>query len=277
MGKTHQGEEKVAGAGIKPTYAKYKSIALPASHGGWGFLLEPVLLGLLVAPSAAGWWLGVAAMGVFLLQQPLKLVLSDAYKKRWYPRSAAAARFAGLYGLLAIIGLALAVLTSQAAFWLPLLLAIPLAFIQLFFDIQNRGRELIPELSGAVALGAIAPAIAIAGGWSPGLAFGLWLVLLARALASVVYVRAKLRFERAQPIATGPVWLAHLAGLLAVGGAAYSAWVPWLAVVALAILFGRAVIGLRPGQPPVKARTVGFQEMGFGLLTVVLTGLGYLI
>ncbi|VAV92581.1 Putative membrane-spanning protein, partial [hydrothermal vent metagenome] len=27
-----------------------RSIALPTEHGGWGFTLEPILLGLLVAP-----------------------------------------------------------------------------------------------------------------------------------------------------------------------------------------------------------------------------------
>jgi hypothetical protein len=273
---SRKGEEQMTRTGIKLTYLKYKSVALPASHGGWGFLLEPVLLGLLVAPSAAGWWLGVAALGVFLLQQPLKLLLSDAFRQRWYPRSTAAARFTSLYGLLTATGLALTTLTSQHFFWLPLLLAIPLALIQLYYDIQNRGRELAPEISGAIALGATAPAIAIAGGWLAGLALGLWLVLLVRAWASVVYVRAKLRFERGQAVAKWPVWLVHLVGLVTLGSAAYFEWVPWLAVAALAVLGGRAVIGLLPHERPVKARTVGFQEMGFGVLTVALTGLGYL-
>lgn len=33
---------------------RLKSIALPVEHGGWLFVLEPVLLGLLVVPSAGG-------------------------------------------------------------------------------------------------------------------------------------------------------------------------------------------------------------------------------
>ncbi|MBZ0296495.1 MAG: YwiC-like family protein [Anaerolineae bacterium] len=31
-----------------------RSVALPAEHGGWGFLIEPILLGLLVAFSVNG-------------------------------------------------------------------------------------------------------------------------------------------------------------------------------------------------------------------------------
>ena len=43
-----------------------RSIALPLEHGGWGFTLEPVLLGLLVAYSPAAWELSVAALAVSL-------------------------------------------------------------------------------------------------------------------------------------------------------------------------------------------------------------------
>jgi hypothetical protein len=34
-------------------------VALPAEHGGWGLLLEPIALGLAVAPSLAGTFLGM--------------------------------------------------------------------------------------------------------------------------------------------------------------------------------------------------------------------------
>lgn len=32
----------------------WKRIVLPSEHGSWGFLAEPLLLGLLAAPSGAG-------------------------------------------------------------------------------------------------------------------------------------------------------------------------------------------------------------------------------
>ena len=43
-----------------------RSVALPTEHGGWGLTLEPVLLGLLVAPSVAGLAIGGAAFLVFV-------------------------------------------------------------------------------------------------------------------------------------------------------------------------------------------------------------------
>lgn len=32
---------------------KLRTVALPAEHGGWGFLFEPIVLGLLLAPTGA--------------------------------------------------------------------------------------------------------------------------------------------------------------------------------------------------------------------------------
>lgn len=254
---------------------KFKSIVLPASHGGWGFLLEPILLGMWVAPSMAGLWLAVAASAAFLVQQPLKLVLSDRRRNRRYSRTIWAERFVFLLGTAALVALGLAVTASQLPFWLPLVLAAPLALIQLYFDMQNRGRQLIPELSGAGALGAVAPAIALAGGWPLAVAMALWLILLARALASVVYVRARLRLERGESVVTGPVWLAHAAGLATVAGLAWLNLAPWLSATAMAILLVRAIYGLSTYRRPVQPKAVGFQEMGYGLILVILTAVGY--
>lgn len=252
-----------------------KNIALPASHGGWGFLLEPILLGLWVAPSVAGLWLAVAALGAFLAQQPLKLALTDWRKKRRYPRSVWAERFSVLYLGTAAAGIVLAWLTASQPFWLPIGLAAPLALVQLWFDAQNRGREFIPELFGAGALGALASAVAMAAGWPLSLALALWVILLARAFGSIVYVRARLRLERGQTVNKTPVWAAHGTGLLAVAALALLGLAPWLAAAALVLLLGRALTGLSVYRQAVAPKIVGFQEMAYGLLTVALTAVGY--
>ncbi|RME98157.1 MAG: prenyltransferase [Chloroflexi bacterium] len=254
-----------------------KTIALPASHGGWGFLFEPILLGLLVAPSMAALWLGVAASGAFLSQQPLKLALTDRRKGRRYPRSIWAERLAALYLAVAAAGLVLAWASSPFAFWLPLLLAVPLAAVQLYYDARNRGRELIPELFGAGALGAVASAAAMAAGWSAGPALALWVILFARTVGSVVYVRARLRLERGQKIRRLPVTLTHLLAALIIAGLAVAGLAPWLAVAALLVLLGRSLFGLSAQRRVVKPKIVGFQEMAYGLLTVLLTTIGYFL
>jgi hypothetical protein len=48
-----------------------------------------------------------------------------------------------------------------------------------------------------------------------------------------------------------------------------------LSVVALAILFARAAVGLSPYRRPVRVQTIGLLEMFYGLLLVVLVALGY--
>ena len=50
--------------------AAWRSVAIPDEHGGWGLTAEPVLLGLLVAPSWPGALLGVAAFVAFLVRSP---------------------------------------------------------------------------------------------------------------------------------------------------------------------------------------------------------------
>src|SRR5512140_1195258 len=54
-----------------------RRVALPVEHGGWGLVLEPVVLGLVVVPSIGGIWLAVAAVACFLWRQPFKLAFGD--------------------------------------------------------------------------------------------------------------------------------------------------------------------------------------------------------
>ena len=77
-----------------------KSVAMPAQHGGWSFALEPVLVGLLVAPTAGGLLLGVAAFMVFLLDQPLRVAVKDRRKGKYYARTRLAERAADIQAAL---------------------------------------------------------------------------------------------------------------------------------------------------------------------------------
>jgi hypothetical protein len=61
-----------------------KSIALPTEHGGWSFLAEPIVLGLLVAPTWKGFVLGLAIVSLFLLHQPLKIAMKDNLNRSQY-------------------------------------------------------------------------------------------------------------------------------------------------------------------------------------------------
>lgn len=259
-------------SGARP---RLRSVALPVEHGGWAFLLEPVLLGLLVAPTWAGFWLSLSALGVFLIHQPLRTAAKDFVKGKQYVRTRWALGFALLYGTLALIGFVLALLTSDFVFWLLLVLAVPLALIQLWYEARNRGKELLPELAGAVALLAVASAIALAGGWELPRSLALWIILVARTIGSILYIRARLRLVRGETIEPIPVIWTHVVGFILIASLVFLRLSPWLAAVMMLVLLARAVYGLTTANQHIRAQVIGFQELGFGLLYVIVIAIGY--
>lgn len=40
-----------------------KAVALPVEHGSWGFLLEPLVGGIAIAPSIAAPWIAILVIG----------------------------------------------------------------------------------------------------------------------------------------------------------------------------------------------------------------------
>ena len=251
---------------------RIRSIALPTEHGGWGFTLEPILLGLLVAPSAAAWELSVAALGIFLARRPIKIFSTDLVRRRWLPRSRIALAFALLYGGLALAGTIGAFFTAEGPFWIPVLVAIPFALVALRADARSKNRALIPELSGSIAMGATVSAIALGSGWDLGPAFGLWLVLAARDVAAIVLVRAQIRRLKGRPTGASTVYVVQAACTGVVAVAAIAGIVPWLGVVAIGLVGLVAVVSL--SRPPVEARVIGWTQMGVGLMVVLVTAAG---
>jgi len=260
--------------GSGPARPRWRVVALPVEHGGWGFTLEPVLLGMLVAPSGAGVALGVFAVAAFLTRHPLKLWLADVAARRRYPRTTYAQRFALLYGGAALAALALAVHTAKGAFWTPLLLALPLALLQFAFEIRDQARTLPAELAGAVTMGALAPAIALAAGVAPKIAYGLWLVLAARAVAAIFYARVQVRRARGKGEAPrlGPAWLAITLSVLTLLLASWAGWAPWLGAGSVALLVPLALFTFR--RPPVPAKVVGWTQIVFGVVVAAATAFG---
>lgn len=252
-----------------------RSIALPSEHGGWGFLLEPILLGLLVAGSVQGVLLALASLGVFLIHQPLKLTIKDRRSGRRPPRLIVAERFVIGYGLLAIVPMVILLLTEEWAFLVPILAAIPFALIQLYYDARNQSRHYVPEVCGAWALAMIAPAIAILGGWEVGAAAILWLILALRAGTSILYIRERLKLERNKPHDARWVLGTHIgaAGVIAV--VVSQSLAPKLTLLVFIGLLGRAAWGLSRFRKPSPPKVIGFSELAYGIATVILVAIGY--
>lgn len=254
--------------------AGWRAVAMPSEHGGWGLTLEPVLLGLVVAWSGAGVALGVAAFTAFLVRTPLKLVAVDLRRGRWLDRSRLALRIAMVE--LIMLGSAVAVAVALAGWsWLaPVVVAGPLVALELSFDVRSRGRRLVPELCGAVGITAVAASIVLAAGHGSGLAAGVWLVLAARAVGAIPFVRIQiLRLRRGQ----GPVWQSDLAQVVSVAAAAAAVCADrrlLLGLVGVVMLAAAQSAWVR--RAPIPAKQVGLRQMGMGLALVAVTAAGVL-
>lgn len=266
---------KVVG-GTAGARVRTRTVALPVEHGGWGLTLEPVVLGMLVAPTLAGLFLSVATLGAFLARHPFKIIAADRRHGRRFPRTPVAERYAALYATTAAAGLLLAVTFADGyALLLPLLLAAPLAAVQLFYDAKGDSRALWPELAGATALAGVATSIAIAGGWPEAPAYGLWAILVARAAPAILYVRARLDRLHGKRASAAPVIAAHVAALAFAAVLARAGATPVLAAAALLILLSRAIHGFAERRPGVTAKRIGVREIAYGALTVALVAAGH--
>lgn len=258
--------------------AMIRSVALPAEKGSYSLVSEPIVLGLVAAPSWAGLALAVAALGMFLFNRPLKVYLTDRRRKRTYERTALAQRLLVIYAVVVVIGFGVALALGGWRPFVPLALAAPLLAFFAVYD-QRPGRSWQAELVAPVAFAAIAAAIAVADGWAWLPAMALWGFMAARAVPAVLFIRARLRMDKGRPAAPGEsvpvVLMSHVLALLAVAALVWAAWLPWTAVLAAVILLARAIWGLSPWRGRFSMVALGFLETGFGLLTVLLVALAH--
>ncbi|MBK8024887.1 MAG: YwiC-like family protein [Chloroflexi bacterium] len=250
-----------------------KSVALPAQHGGWGFLFEPMLAGLILAPSWAGLFLSLSAFFVFLLHQPLKTALKDRLRGRRFARTALAERVALAYGAVAAIAFLAAHFAAEYAFWPPFLIAVPLAAVQFWGDIRNEGRTAAAEIAGALAFAGLGAMLVLVAGGSPLQAALIWALLAARIIPSILYVRARLRLSKGQPVDPRPSNAAHAVALVGVLIAVWAAGLSPLPLIGSALLLVRAALGLSRRHKPVPAKVIGFREVAYGALYALLIGL----
>jgi len=255
------------------TRTLWRRVAIPAEHGGWGLTLEPVLLGLLLNPSRAGAAVGVAAFLAFLVRTPLKLALVDRRRRRSLPRTALATKLAAVE-LVAIGGLASFALLGAGWGWLvPVVVALPLVAIELWFDVRSRSRRLVPELCGAVGIAAVAAAIVLAGDGDPALATAAWMVLAARAVASIPYVRTQIdRMHDRHGSVRAADAFSGFALMVALVAVAVDRDV-LLGTVAIATLVVVQSVALRRDRiAPVKV--IGLRQMAAGVAVVTATWIG---
>lgn len=252
----------------QPTLA---TVAIPSEHGGWAFTLEPVLLGLLVAFSWSGVVLGLVTLLGFMLRTPLKMVAVDHRRRRELPRTVLARKVAAAEASLVVVLLVGLTLGRSLRFLAPLGAAAPLVAVEWWYDIRSRSRRLIPELAGTIGIGSVAAAVGMLGGASPSVAGGLWLVIAARSMAAVIFVRVQLLRAKQQPHKRTVSDLGQLLAVLIVALGAVTGFVPWVGWSAILVMAGVQIWLVR--RPPPAIVIVGAQQVVLGLFVVLTAGL----
>jgi hypothetical protein len=244
--------------------APVQSVFLPKEHGSWSLVLEPLALGLLVAPSWAGGALAGAVLAGFFARRPLKAAHAPVPSVRRHEARATVV----MWSALVVAGLFEAgVLGGWSGLW-PLLPAAWLGAVFVWFEAQGESRAAAAEAAGCAAFALVPAAVATLAGRPVATALMLAVVALARSVPTVLVVRTCLRLakgseaERFLPLLASAVAFGAL-GVIGAEG-------PGLAVVLGAILLGRALWLLGPWRPAWPARRIGQMEAALGLLYVVL-------
>ncbi|HVM95009.1 MAG TPA: YwiC-like family protein [Candidatus Acidoferrales bacterium] len=248
---------------------RIRPIALPAEHGSWGLVVEPIVLGLLVAPSLSGLFLGLGAFAVFLTRRPLKVVLASRQRADSARLTVAVAFVLG-YGAAAVLGFAATFAMTGWPPLLPMVVVSPLALVFLAYDVNNQSRAWQAELAGSVIFAMVATSIAIAGGWIAAPALALTGVLVARAIPSILYVRNRIRLDRKRPYNRPVTIAAHAVALALVGMMVQAQLLPWLVLLPFFALLVRAVVGLSGRRHPATPKNIGLTELGYGLATLLI-------
>lgn len=252
-----------------------KSIALPVEHGAWGFLLEPLLAGMLIAPTLASPFICIFVIGAFLSRQPLKFVVGDALKRKRLPRTEVAIRYLAIFGSIALTGFVLSFFTADPKAFIPFAAAAPFVIYLIMQDAARQSREMLSELLAAAVLAASIASLALAGGLGYLMAAVLWITMLARLIPSVLYVRSRLRLEKGKEYNAAVPLAAHIAGLAVVTYFWYLGLGSVLVVAMAAFLLGRSALGLTSYRGKLTAKQLGVREVIYGIVYAAAVVAGY--
>lgn len=247
-----------------------RPLALPAEHGGWSMLFEPIILALIVAPSLPGGLVAAGAVFAFLARHPLKLFVQDRRRGRQFARTRICAWLAIGYAGASTMALFAAVAMAGSRVLLPLAAGGLFALTQFTLDVRQRGRTFIAELCGASATATVASAIALASHQSWEMAVTLALLAGSLTLPATLFVRAVLRGEwRTMTV------VMHGAAIVAAAALWQRGLAPSTAIAVMVVLLLRAMIGLQSKTPPA-ARIIGSREAVWGAAAVLIIAAGYL-
>jgi YwiC-like protein len=248
--------------------------AIPREHGSWGFVIEPLLLSLIVAYTFEGLLLALATFFLFLSNQPIKIVLNKSASKR--NRSTGIAVFV-FYLLIVIALLSFPLFNLSFKLLLPFFAALLIMLLYLFAVLSKLSRNLLVELLPILAMTLVAITIATIDNsfsFNP-IIFGL--LLISRAVPTVIYINAKVKESRGLPFSILPTHLINILFLLFIIWASLVNLLPILSIFSALLLSIRSVIGFSKFNFTKTIKQIGVVEFIYGSLFVIINGIAFLI
>ncbi len=250
---------------------KITKIAFPQEHGSWGFFLEPLALGLIVAYSYEGLLVALGSFFIFLAHQPVRIFFDGKTAQSDKSKS-----FAVLLVYLGVAALSLwkAIVMVNLSSMLPFFVAIALMSGFLLVELKTRKENFIARLIPPLAVDLIAVTIVNAGGWDIPKSVAFYWVLLGRSVTTSFYIHEKLKKLRKQKFDAGYIFASHAVILIALTFTAWSGLTPYLAMVSVVVLLIRSAIGLKT-EKKTNVRKIGLWEFAHGIIFVAINAIGY--
>lgn len=237
---------------------------LPAEHGSYTFVAEPLLIGLAIGGFRNNWEVALAIPLLFFAYRPARLAVADASKRKRYPRTVAAFVAGAAFGLPALVLLAHGASAFQGVkYLLAIGIAAAVAFVAV--DLRSKPQGVARELTGALLSVPFAAALA-----SQSAAVPVWLVLAilaARALAAVLSVRGA--FARHPDAPACRIFAVACAVAIAALAVTMRETLGAAVVAAYGIVVLRTAWLTATPSRPRKAQVVGMQELAVAALCVL--------
>jgi hypothetical protein len=238
-------------------------------------LFEPLIAGLLIAPTLGGAFLSIFIVGAFLCRQPLKFVVGDLKSGKRLPRTAVAVKWLMYFAGVAAVGFAGSVLFAEPRSFIPLIISAPIAIYLIIQDASRKSREMVPEILAAGVLATSISSLALAAGLDYLLAAALWMTMTARLVPSVIYVRNRLRLEKGKEYST--IWplITHCIALAAIVALLFAGLGSLLVVLMAVFLLVRSITGLSTMRRKLTAKQLGVREVIYGSVYALCVVVGY--
>jgi len=257
-------------------------VALPQDHGSWVFLLSPLVIGIFAGGSisVATGYLIVTSFAVFLIRQPITILIK-VYSGRRSKRELSAALFwTFVYSLITLLGL-IGLITHGYTYLLYLAIPGLLVFAWYLWLVSRRAerRQIGIEIVASGVLALTAPAGYWVGvGWPDPLGWLLFILVWLQSAASIVY--AYLRLDQ-RALTSPPELKARLGmgrrallyttfNLLLVVTLVITGLLPTLLILPYALQWGETIWGTQRPAIGVKATKIGLRQLFVSILFTIL-------